>query len=231
MTSEQFERWKDFAIRAAKMWYVKSRRPSAAWVLGTVEDFFADLDEDIIPCVVNWDNSTVFPEGNPSRHREYQTTYCGCDGWRSEHGTPNPECPECRGSGVHHAWEKPYCIGDEMTEFLSGLCGYAPRCRACREYEYEGECYCEDKEYLYYEQWNEQWGGPIHCCIRAGLDMACAPSGGVVGFTAGDIRKMYPEGVPEWLFPPGEKLVYALTDPVVVNGTFDELPDNADLWL
>ena len=50
-----------------------------------------------------------------------------------------------------------------------------------------------------YEQYEEQWIGPIRCCVRAGLDIAASPSAGVVGFTAGDVRTMYPEGVPDWV--------------------------------
>lgn len=229
MTPEQYKRWKDFALRAAKTWYATSRRPSAAWVLDTVEEFFGCLDENDVPCIVDWDNSTEYPEGNPHRRREYQAAYCGCDGYHFEHKKPNPECPECRGCGVARAWERPWCVGDQVTEFLDGPRGYAPRCRACADYDYEADCCCDDIEYRYYEQWDEQWGGAVCCCIRAGLDMACAPSGGVVGFTAGDVRKMYPEGVPEWLFPPNERLMYALSD--VEDGTFAELPDNAPLWL
>jgi len=231
MTDEQYERWKDFAIRAAKTWYATSRRPTAAWVLEVVGDFFEDLDEDTIPCIVDWDRSTEYPEGNPSRRREYQPSYCGCDGWRYKHGSPNPDCPECRGYGVHRQWVSPYCMGDEVTEFLDGYRGYPPDCRACREYDYDGECTCAEIADHYYEQWDEQWGSAVRCCIRAGLDMASAASAGVIGFTAGDIRKMYPEGVPEWLFPPGEKLVYAMTNPVVENGTFADLPDEAGVWL
>lgn len=75
----------------------------------------------------------------------------------------------------------------------------------------------------------ERWMGPATCCIRAGLDMASEPSAGVVGFTAGDLRRMYPEGVPEWIFPPGERLHYWLTDKL--NGTFAELPDDAGIVL
>ena len=31
------------------------------------------------------------------------------------------------------------------------------------------------------------------------LDVASEPSAGVVGFTVGDLRKMYPEGIPQWI--------------------------------
>ncbi len=40
---------------------------------------------------------------------------------------------------------------------------------------------------------------PIHCCVRAGLDLVGEQSGGVLGFTVGDLKRMYPEGLPEWI--------------------------------
>lgn len=43
-------------------------------------------------------------------------------------------------------------------------------------------------------------GIDIKCCVRAALDMAVKPSAGVVGYTVGDLRRMYPEGLPDWLF-------------------------------
>lgn len=50
-----------------------------------------------------------------------------------------------------------------------------------------------------YEKAYERFVSPVACCVRAGLDVACAPSAGVIGFTVGDIRSMYPEGVPAWI--------------------------------
>lgn len=73
-------------------------------------------------------------------------------------------------------------------------------------------------------QWEEQWGDPIRCCIRAGLDMASAPSMGVVGFTVGDLRAMYPEGLPSWLDA-------GFTDPSGATVTLSSLPNSAGVWL
>lgn len=94
-----------------------------------------------------------------------------------------------------------------------------------------------------FELARERWVDPVHRCIRAGLDVAVAPSAGVAGFTAGDIRAMYPEGVPEWVssfFKPG--LVHDLAPTTIsgiylpVNERFDErpfhdLPDSEPVWL
>ena len=113
--------------------------------------------------------------------------------------------------------------------FLDNYEGYAPRCRVCATYSDDSECRCQEIEDLYHEQWQDQWGGPVHCCIRAGLDFASAPSAGVIGFTAGDLRRMYPEGVPDWVFPPGEQLQYWPDGEL--NGTFEELSDTAQVVL
>jgi hypothetical protein len=195
MTGLEYERWKDFALRMARVLYATNRRPSGQWIVDVVTDWFdtqVDGDEVLIGCIDNWDNSQEYPPDNVIQG-------------------PAP------------------LVGDMVTTYLYNHAGYPPRCRACAIYEQEGECRCDEIEVLYYEQWDEQWGGPVHCCIRAGLDMAVAPSMGVVGFTAGDVRKMYPEGVPDWVFPPGERLYYWPGDEL--NGTFEELPDDAGVVL
>ena len=237
MTPEQYERWKDFAFRMARTCFQANRRPNSRWIMGVVEDFFDYFDEDDIPCIVNWDNSVEYPEGNPRRRREYHTTYCCCDGKR--HTRPDADCPECHGSGVHYPWIRPYGIGDQMSEFLDGYQGYPPSCQFCtglydRLTRTPGvselsECRCNEIDRLYTDQWDEQWGGPVRCCVRAGLDFASEPSAGVLGFTAGDLRRMYPEGVPDWVFPPDEQLRYFMSNEL--NGTFADLPDSAGVML
>lgn len=239
---QRFNHWQDFALRMARTCYARSRRPTSRWIVSVVEEFFDSFEEDAIPCIVDWDNSGEYLEGNPSRRREYNATYCGCNGFRHNNsGIPNPQCPECRGRGIHQAWESPYAVGDMMALYLDEYQGYAPRCKACREYDDEAECRCDEISDLYYQQWDDQWGGPVHCCIRAGLDCAFEPSMGVIGFTAGDIRCMYPEGVPDWVKGDGPWDTIPIMGVVSgvgfvpgkpeVNGTFDELPDTASLWL
>lgn len=84
----------------------------------------------------------------------------------------------------------------------------------------------------------------IQCCLRAGLDVAVEPSAGVCGFTAGDIRRMYPEGVPDWIkaffAPPAESVslhqtniegIFHQESYGVDSRTFDDLPDDQGVWL
>lgn len=182
MTPQQYERWKDFALRMASTCYRKARRPDAKWIQEVVQGFFDRLDEEDIPCIVSWDDSTG---GRP-------------------------------------------CAGDMMTMFLHDYEPGAPRCKACVDGA-DSECRCKEIEHLFYEQWDEQWGGPVHCCVRAGLDCASELSAGVLGFTAGDVRRMYPEGVPDWVFKPNARLHYWPSNEV--NGTFAELPDSMGVVL
>ena len=191
MTQQQFERWKDFALRMARTCFVRSRRPDAQWIENAVTDFFYELDEDVVACIVNWENSNNYPGGN--------------------------RCHEL--------------VCDLVSEMLDGYLGCSERCKVCLwPHNYpEGDCRCEEKRQLYHEQWQDQWGEPVRCCLRAGLDCASEPSSGVIGFTAGDVRRMYPAGVPDWVFPPNERLHYYVSDEV--NGTFAELPDSAGVVL
>ena len=95
------------------------------------------------------------------------------------------------------------------------------------------ECSCDDDRYAWEEASIEKWFGPVRCCLRAGIDFANdAHGGGVIGFTAGDVRRMWPEGVPEWVFGKDQRLFEGpLAGPFVQNGTFAELPDESGVVL
>lgn len=44
-----------------------------------------------------------------------------------------------------------------------------------------------------------RFGDMLSACVRAGFDMAVAPSGGVVGFTVGDLRDVFDGEIPDWI--------------------------------
>lgn len=201
MTPEQHERWKDFSLRMARTCYRTHRRPDANWIERAVVEFFTFLDDGEVPYLVDWDHSNPYP-------------WCHRYGGASHFGN-SPEAP-C-------------CAGDTLMDFLYGYAGPAPDCPACRIYEHPGECRCQEVQRAYNEQWQKQWGDPVNCCIRAGMDFASAPSAGVLGFTAGDVRRMYPEGVPDWVFSPDKRLLYWPGGGE--NGYFHELPDDAGVVL
>lgn len=63
------------------------------------------------------------------------------------------------------------------------------------------------------------WTSPVSCCVHAGLDVVAEPSAGVVGFDVGDLRRMYPEGLPDWV-------AAWFTDPITA-----DTPDAQGVWL
>ena len=184
MTDQQYERWKDFAMRMARTCFRHLRRPSSHWVIEQVESWFY------------W--------------RDHQQDW-----------------------GNYSSWDQdsPYCLCDHVSEFYSDLESYS---------------YSEDEEvdYKAQEQFQAQWMGPILSCLRAGIDVAVEPSAGVVGFTAGDIRQMYPEGLPLWLLDVFAGYSQETTSVAVVPGVgfvpetkvvesapFDQWPDETNVWL
>ena len=147
MTKEQFERWRDFALRMAKTCYSgKLRLPSRKWIIERVTEFLDDM-EAYYPRIKDWDSR--WTDAGP---REYP------------------------------------CVSDSMIEFEWNRMPWSVR--RLDDGGENADAFTEARD---------RWFGPVNCCVRAGLDMASAPSAGVVGFTLGDLRKMYHEGIPEWI--------------------------------
>lgn len=220
MTSEQYERWEEIAIRMARTCFRRSRRPTTAWIVGAVTDFLNDLrDTELIR---NWDNSNNYPEGHPYyRAEQYQ---CG-----TRYAHPLPLCD------IMSEWESDYINGDiyVLLNKRETQQREAARCRNDDEM-----CDRQDDEIA------DRFAGPVRCCVRAGLGMAVdGGSGmGVLGFTVGDIRRMYPEGVPEWIarrWDDAEVIAQKKVIPGVgfvpevvgKSERFEKMADTAGLWL
>lgn len=241
MTNEQYENWKDFSRRMARTCFGHLRmRPSKQWVIEQVEDWFDGFDERDIPCIRSWDHSDDYPEGHDFYRKRFRTACWYC----VQKGLPIGSSKMCHcENGNIYDYARPNCIGDRMSSHWDEIERGRYFCPACRHDDcrtrypfYEQSCpkcdrgcRCDEVDQIAHEQWQEQWAAPVQCCIRAGLDMASEPSMGVIGFTAGDLRRMYPEGVPAWIFPPNERLRYWGTDKL--NGTFAALPDDAGVVL
>lgn len=73
----------------------------------------------------------------------------------------------------------------------------------------------------YYHPHRNRFLGQVESCVRAGLDVACEPSAGVLGFTVGDLRRMYPRGLPAWI-------AGWFTEPGPITA---ETPDALGVWL
>jgi hypothetical protein len=235
MTPEQFERWKDFSLRMARTCFPEHGSPSRAEIVDYVEDYFGGLDEGDIVCFVSWDHSTRYPEGHPYYNRRYQ---CPC--WRCK-GTKQEDCSYNCEDGHIYRYAKGPLICDDFAEWswdninVPGWMDDIDRHWA----DIHEEIFGDDD--LIRDPIFNSVRGPVACCVRAGMDMASSQSGGVAGFTAGDLRRMYPEGVPEWV--KGEPEWRSVGVKAVVPGvgfvpefhddphSFDDIPDEQGVWL
>jgi hypothetical protein len=184
VTPEQYERWKDFALRMARTCWQGQRRPDTEWIVEKVEEFFEAYypDADEAEDVKSWD------------HTEGKGVYGVGDNMSDF---------------AHEQRERPgyWTIKDSDTDRIRaykkrlvarGLSDEDVEAKVAKFEERLDESF-DDREDQAFEQWDDQWMGPVRCCIRAGLDTAATPSGGVVGFTVGDLRRMYPDGLPNWI--------------------------------
>jgi hypothetical protein len=157
MNRTQYENWKDFSIRMARVVYADSAQPTCEWIVGQVNDYFSGLETmglEALAHVTAWDQANELGGILP------------CD-----------------------------YMAEREEELIPSDILFTPN-----ETEFD-----------------ETFLSPIRSCLRAGIDLACEPSAGVVGFTVGDIRKMYPRGIPRW---------------VTENWTdFESVPDSADILL
>lgn len=245
MTPLQAERWFDFSRRMARTCFKGQTEPDEQWIIDEVESFLGRLDPGDFVSFKSWDHNEPYPEGHDLR-RALRTYTCGCqypDSYSGGKRAARPDCPCCHGTGRATEWQEAPYLSDLMSEWETEACYYQLyRLRDDLD-SYWADIHEEifgDSD-LIDDPLIERWSAPVHCCIRAGIDMASEPSMGVMGFTAGDIRRMYPEGVPDWLFGdepldsvpingviPG--IGFVPGEPVK-NGTFADLPDNASMWL
>ena len=253
MTPEQFAIWKDFALRMARTCFDKRRRPDAKWIAENVEDFLDGLSEEDIFTIKDWDNSGRYED----QRREYSTSYCSCEGrrYRNEGNRPLDDCPECHGRGVHKDFQRGPLICDSLTEWkdeaiyysLRSLCtdrelARLDRYRECVDHDFSRCGYWEEAYDELERRIIDHWADPVACCVRAGLGAAVKGGSGmgVLGFTAGEIRKMYPDGVPEFVkngewesigvaaVVPGVGFV---PEPKGDWHSFDSIPDEQEIWM
>jgi hypothetical protein len=118
------------------------------------------------------------------------------------HGWDGDTCEGCS-HALGGQGPRPIYICDELSTFLwdYGL---------ERERKRDGETY------------RTPTGTAVACCVRAAIDVAIKPSAGVVGYTAGDLRRMYPDGFPPWLADAFESKFLA---------DLRTVPDTTSVWL
>ncbi len=193
-----YQRWKDFALRMGKTCYSKQENPDVDWILSTIEDFFECFPHDEIELIIDWDSSKPYPES----HRHFELDSFG------SRSTPSSVAT---------------LVADLFDKVYSQPKDYG----TLEEVELLEEYWEKDDEESYQnlvDRIVERWESPVHCCIRAGLDLAYSPSRGVWGFTVGDVRQMYPEGIPQWI---RETCAFESLDTENLN----LIPDTQAVWL
>lgn len=134
----------------------------------------------------------AFPDATEARREKIASNIEGFFSWYD--GTDVSEIVD---------WDNgPAYIGDAVTDHLNRHLHYRYKERTGEEVER-----------------GNRFANQVSCCIRAGLDLASSPSGGVLGFTVGDLRRMYPEGLPGWVIEGYEPPITA------------ETPDDMGVWL
>lgn len=215
MTDKQCERWKDFALRMARTCWKGRRNPGRKWIEEAVLDVFDSIDAQDLPLIRDWDNSDNYPEGHP---------WCRVD--RYGHSAHPPYMCD-----LLTEWRWDYARAN--AQMPAKLADRIERAKDRDEYDL-----ADDLE----REWVDHWGGPVSSCVRAGLDVAVSMSAGVLGFTAGDVRHMYPEGVPDWIsrqWDDGEIIgikgvipgVGFVPEPRGPCEKFTDMPDSASVWL
>lgn len=172
MTDIANERWVDFSTRMAKACYADSEQPDLEWILDSLDCIFTEIKDDL-SLYTSWDKTEPYPEG----HEYYDFK----------------NRPLLLSSLIGESIEDEiyFRIHRHSTEKESRV---LERLWERRDKEKWVEAYDNLKNQIV-----ERWSSPVHCCLRAGIDVAKNPSAGIVGFTVGDLKKMYPEGIPDWL--------------------------------
>jgi hypothetical protein len=168
----KFEKWKDFAYRMARTHYAKRQNPDLKWIESNLDCFFAEIgsDADLYEC---WDGTEPYPSNHPKYDHSVSQ-------WLN--------CP-------------PYAcdIVSQAVQYIWGQSEQHATNRERKLLDYYWDRGDIDEYEAIKETIMDRWEEPLHCCIRSGMDLALNQSAGVMGFTAGDVRKMYPEGLPEWV--------------------------------
>jgi hypothetical protein len=216
MTEIEYKRWKQFSLRMAHRGFdlrLRKSRRDLAWF---VKDFFRTLDREYFTV-----NETLPVVVDPK--------------WGMDFGDHQSEFLRDRVKSWDHTEKHPTW----RDQYNHSTCGPFICDIVTMQMEHWNPFYWGD-DYRY-ERWDDLWGVRIRCCLRAGMDCAVGPSAGVMGFTAGDLRRMYRGKVPDWVMGT-EPLEIQHWDGVVPgiglipgkvesNGVFADVPDEANVWL
>lgn len=189
MTRKQYERWLDFAVRMARGCYRHRTIPSGTWIEERMRTFIESC-EDVYPSLKDWDHNTRWVRGDYAVGDLFTMSFddVGHDFYTRAEEKLHDEADElfdrlCDERDIDD-WKESDALRKAIHEERLSVLNSRAFERRSEEHQ---------------DRWERFFKDPVCCCVRAGLDMASAPSAGVVGFTVGDLRKMYPEGIPDWV--------------------------------
>lgn len=172
MTEEQFRWWYTFALRMAHRGWPGLPRKSREFVADHVKDFFRRLND--FEC----QDRPLLP-----RLRSWDDT---------------DECARCV-ENRPEAERTRNCYKLNTCHCQTLVCDIVTEL----EDDWNPFRYVESDRAIeggaQYRGWENRWGNRIQCCIRAGMDLACEPSAGVLGFDICDLRRMYRGNIPTWI--------------------------------
>ena len=175
MTQVANERWIDFSTRIARACYADNEQPSLKWILDSLECIFTEIKDDL-SLYTSWDDTEPYPKDH-----EYYNSKDPTDRPLLLSSLISEGIEDEIYARIHrHSTEKESRVLEKLLER--------------RDKDRWLEAYNHLKNQIVH-----RWSSPVHCCLRAGIDVAKSPSAGVVGFVVGDLKKMYPEGIPDWI--------------------------------
>jgi hypothetical protein len=103
MNEQQYDRWRDFALRMARTCWTNRQRPKRDWIVEAVEDFLDSVEDWEL--IESWERSADYPEG----HRYRGTTYdgpcwCTLNPAKNKPKKPKKVCRGCNGTGHRVDW-------------------------------------------------------------------------------------------------------------------------------
>lgn len=172
--------WKDFALRMARVVYANNKRPSSAWIEARINDFFDWYEDDLVNAD-SWDQGPVYV---CDLMTSFEDEFIPHGVYTAGHDLLDADF-ESR--AALHLGLKEGEWSDDASRLAEKLADEAAR---------RVDAVNEQAQ----EQWENQWGGPARFCVRSGIDLVGYCVGyGTLGATMGDLRAMYPEGLPDFV--------------------------------
>jgi hypothetical protein len=100
----------------------------------------------------------------------------------------------CNGLETVEDWDSSVRYGNGWHEYYESAGARVDTYLWDNRYEFEREYKNGNVELV-----RGRFGDMLAACVRAGFDLAVAPSAGVIGFTVGDLRDIFDGEIPDWV--------------------------------